>query len=171
MNTPAPMPVHAAEQRVLGWQTKLHRWAVQDEQQSFGDLFNLVCGPATLLVAWERVKRNRGSKTAGVDGQTRARIEEMGVQRLLDELRQELKSGSYRPLPARERLIPKRSGKLRSLGIAALRDRIVQMAAKLVMEPILEADFCPTSYGFRPRRRAQDAIEQVRVLHPRPSLV
>ena len=162
MNTSAPMPVHVAEQRVLGWQTKLHRWAAQDEQQRFGDLFNLVCDPATLLVAWERVKRNRGSRTAGVDGQTRARIEETGVQRLLDELREELKSDSYRPLPARERLIPKRSGKLRSLGIAALRDRIVQMAAKLVLEPIYEADFCPTSYGFRPRRRAQDAIEQVR---------
>lgn len=162
MNTSAPMPVHVAEHRVLGWQTKLHRWAVQDEQQRFGDLFNLVCDPATLQVAWERVKRNRGSKTAGVDGQTRARIEQMGVQRLLDELREELRSGSYRPLPARERLIPKRSGKLRSLGIAALRDRIVQMAAKLVLEPIFEADFCPTSYGFRPGRRAQDAIEQVR---------
>jgi RNA-directed DNA polymerase len=157
VNTSAPLAVWSAEERVLGWQTKLHRWAVQDEQQRFGDLFNLVCDPATLLVAWERVKRNRGSRTAGADGQTRARIDEMGVQPLLDELREELKSGSYRPLPARERLIPKRSGKLRSLGIAALRDRIVQMAAKLVLEPIFEADFCPTSYGFRPGRRAQDA--------------
>ena len=60
MNTPAPLAVHAAEERVLGWQTKLHRWAVQDGQQRFGDLFNLVCDPATLLVAWERVKRNQG---------------------------------------------------------------------------------------------------------------
>lgn len=162
MKTPAPLDARLAEERVLGWQTKLHRWAAQDEQQRFGDLFNLVCDPATLLVAWERVKRNRGSRTAGVDGQTRARIEQMGVQQLLAELRQELRSGSYRPLPARERLIPKRSGKLRSLGIAALRDRIVQMAAKLALEPIFEADFCPTSYGFRPGRRAQDAIEQVR---------
>ena len=75
---------------------------------------------------------------------------------------QELKDGTYRPLPARERLIPKRSGKLRSLGISTVRDRIVQTAAKLVLEPIFEADFCPTSYGFRPGRRAQDAIEQVR---------
>jgi RNA-directed DNA polymerase len=74
----------------------------------------------------------------------------MGVECVLEELRQELKSGSYRPLPARERLIPKRSGKLRSLGIPPLRDRIVQMAAKLVLEPVFEADFCPTSYGFRP---------------------
>ena len=102
MNSPAPLDAKLAEERVLGWQTKLHRWAAQDEQQRFGDLFNLVCDPATLLVAWERVKRNRGSKTAGVDGQTRARIEEMGVQQLLDGLREELKSGSYRPLPARE---------------------------------------------------------------------
>ncbi len=162
MNTPAPLSVKEAEQRVLGWQTKLHRWADADEQARFGDLFNLVCDPATLLVAWERVKRNRGSKTAGVDGQTRKRVEAAGVECLLGELRQELKDGSYRPLPARERSIPKRSGKLRSLGISALRDRIVQMAAKLVLEPIFEVGFCPTSYGFRPGRRVQDAIEEVR---------
>ena len=162
MNTPAPLSVKDAEQRVLGWQTKLHRWAAEDEQKRFGDLFNLVCDPATLLVAWERVKRNRGSRTAGVDGQTRKRIEQTGVEVVLAELRQELRDGSYRPLPARERLIPKRSGKLRSLGISTVRDRIVQTAAKLVLEPIFEADFCPTSYGFRPGRRAQDAIEQVR---------
>ena len=162
MNTSAPHDAKQAEERVLGWQTKLHRWAAQDEQQRFGDLFNLVCDPATLLVAWERVKRNRGSRTAGVDGQTRKHVEQMGVDGVLGELREELKAGTYRPLPARERLIPKRSGKLRSLGIPPLRDRIVQMAAKLVLEPIYETDFCPTSYGFRPGRRAQDAIEQVR---------
>jgi RNA-directed DNA polymerase len=162
VNTLAPLDAKLAQERVLGWQTKLHRWAVQDEQKSFGDLFNLICDPATLLVAWERVKRNRGSRTAGVDGQTRKRVEQMGVDGVLAKLREELKSGTYRPLPARERLIPKRSGKLRSLGISALRDRIVQTAARLVLEPIFEADFCPTSYGFRPGRRAQDAIEQVR---------
>jgi RNA-directed DNA polymerase len=162
VNAPAPLDAKLAEERVLGWQTKLHRWAAQDEQARFGDLFNLVCDPATLLVAWERVKRNRGSRTAGVDGQTRTRVEQIGVQGVLDELHQELKSGTYRPLPARERQIPKRSGKLRSLGISTVRDRIVQTAAKLVLEPIFEADFCPTSYGFRPARRAQDAIEQVR---------
>ncbi|MEA2495368.1 MAG: RNA-directed polymerase, partial [Thermoleophilaceae bacterium] len=138
------------------------RWAAQDEQARFGDLFNLVCDPATLLVAWERVKRNRGSRTAGVDGQTRTRVEQIGVEGVLARLRQELKDGTYRPLAARERLIPKRSGKLRSLGISTVRDRIVQTAAKLVLEPIFEAGFCPTSYGFRPARRAQDAIEEVR---------
>ena len=162
MNSLAPFPVDQAEERVLGWQTRLHRWAVQDEQARFGDLFNLVCDPATLLVAWERVKRNRGSRTAGVDGQTRKQVEQAGVDGVLATLREELKSGTYRPLPARERLIPKRSGKLRRLGISALRDRIVQTAAKLVLEPIFEADFCPTSYGFRPGRRAQDAIQEVR---------
>ena len=162
MKTLAPLSADEAEQRVLGWQTKLHRWAVQDDQARFGDLFNLVCDRATLLVAWERVKRNRGSRTAGVDGQTRTRVEQIGVAGVLDELRQELKNGTYRPLPARERLIPKRSGKLRSLGISTVRDRIVQTAAKLVLEPIFEADFCPTSYGFRPGRRTQDAVEEVR---------
>jgi RNA-directed DNA polymerase len=162
VNSPAPLDVKSASERVLGWQTRLHRWAVQDEQARFGDLFNLICDPATVLVAWERVKRNRGSKTAGVDGQTRKRVEQAGVEDVLAELRQELKDGTYRPLPARERLIPKRSGKLRSLGISTLRDRIVQTATRLVLEPIFEADFCPTSYGFRPGRRAQDAIGEVR---------
>jgi RNA-directed DNA polymerase len=162
VKTPAPLSVEEAEQRVLGWQTKLHRWAARDEQARFGDLFNLVCDPATLLVAWERVKRNRGSRTAGVDGETRTRVERLGVEGVLARLREELKDGTYRPLPARERLIPKRAGRLRSLGISTVRDRIVQTAAKLVLEPIFEADFCPTSYGFRPGRRAQDAVEQVR---------
>jgi RNA-directed DNA polymerase len=163
VNTSAPLDATQAEERVLGWQTKLHRWAEQDEHKPFGDLFNLLCGPATLLVAWERVKRNRGSKTAGVDGQTRWHVEQLGVENVLGELRQSLKDGSYTPLPVREHEIPKRgSGKVRKLGIPALRDRIVQMATTLVLEPIWEADFQPCSYGFRPNRRAQDAIEQVR---------
>ena len=80
MKTPAPLDAPWRQERVLGWQTKLHRWAAQDEQARFGDLFNLVCDPATLLVAWERVKRNRGSRTAGVDGQTRTRVEQIGVE-------------------------------------------------------------------------------------------
>ena len=101
MNTPAPLSVDQAELRVLGWQTRLHRWAAQDEQACFGDLFNLVCDPATLLVAWERVKRNRGSRTAGVDGQTRKRLEQMGVEHVLAELRQSSRAaatGRCRPV-------------------------------------------------------------------------
>jgi len=120
VNTLAPLDARLAEERVLGWQTKLHRWAAGDEQQRFGDLFNLVCDPATLLVAWERVKRNRGSKTAGVDGQTRKHIEAVGVEKVLGELRQSLRDHSYAPLPVREHEIPKRgSGKVRKLGIPA----------------------------------------------------
>ena len=108
MKAPAPLPaVELAEERVLGWQTKLHRWAGEDAQARFGDLFNLLCDPATLVVAWERVKRNRGSKTAGVDGETRKRIEQIGVENVLGELRQSLRDGSYAPLPVRERKIPK----------------------------------------------------------------
>jgi RNA-directed DNA polymerase len=164
VNTSASPDAKLAEERVLGWQTKLHRWATEDENKRFGDLFNLLCDRATLLVAWERVKRNRGSKTAGVDGETRKRIEQIGVEQVLGELRQSLRDGTYAPLAVREREIPKRgSGKVRRLGIPALRDRIVQMAAKLVLEPIYEADFCSTSYGFRPGRRAQDAIEETRL--------
>jgi RNA-directed DNA polymerase len=151
VNTSAPDSAKVAEQRVLGWQTKLHRWAEADPERRFDDLFNLLCEPATLLVAWERVKRNRGSRTAGVDGETRERVEELGVERVLGELRGSLRDRSYTPLPVRERTIPKRgSGKVRKLSIRALRDRIVQMAAKLVLEPILETDFCPISYGFGP---------------------
>jgi RNA-directed DNA polymerase len=150
VNTSASLSVQVAEQRVLGWQTKLHRWAEADSKRRFDDLFNLLCEPATLLVAWERVKRNRGSQTAGVDGQARRHIEQLGVDRVLGELRGSLRDRGYVPLPVRERAIPKRgSGKVRRLGIPTLRDRIVQMAAKLVLEPILETDFCPISYGFR----------------------
>jgi RNA-directed DNA polymerase len=110
-----------------------------------------------------RCCRRDGSKTAGVDGETRKRIEELGVETVLGELRQSLRDGSCAPLPVCERTIPKRgSWKVRRLGIPALRDRIVQMAAKLVLEPIFEADFCATSFGFRLGRRAQDAIEETR---------
>jgi RNA-directed DNA polymerase len=101
VNSPAPPDAKLAEERVLGRQTKLHRWAARDEQARLDDLFNLVCDPATLIVAWERVKRNRGSRTAGVDGQTRMRVERMGVQSVLDELRQELAAAA---VPAARRL-------------------------------------------------------------------
>ena len=97
---PAPLDVKSASERVLGWQTRLHQWAVQIAG-SLGDMFNLVCDPATLLVAWDRVKRNRGSKTAHVDGQTRKHVEQMGVDGVLAKLRQELRDGTYSPLPAR----------------------------------------------------------------------
>jgi len=150
--------------RVAGMQAKLHRWAAADPGRRFDDLFNFVCDPATLIVAFGRVAGNRGANTPGVDGWTVELVEErIGIPGFLDDLRAALKDGTFRPLPVRERLIPKPggSGKLRKLGIPAVADKVVQAALKLVLEPIFEADFEPVSYGFRPMRRAHDAIAEI----------
>lgn len=150
--------------RVPEMQAKLHRWAAADPGRRFDDLFNFVCDPTTLAVAWSRVASNRGSRTAGSDGLTVARIEsEIGVPEFLDELRSQLKDAQFRPQPVRERKIPKPggSGKVRRLGIPTVADRVVQAALKLVLEPIFETDFEPVSYGFRPARRAHDAIAEI----------
>ena len=161
MNTDAPWPTpNEAAARVLGIQTKLHQWATDDPNRRFDDLFNLVCDPAFLAVAWGRVRGNRGARSAGVDG-VKARSLDTGGEAHLRRLRADLKAAQFAPLPVRERMIPKASGKLRRLGIPTVRDRIVQGALKLVLEPIFEADFKPCSYGFRPRRRAHDAIAEI----------
>ena len=161
MNTDEPWPdSDAARWRVLKIQTKLHQWAIDGPDRRFDDLYNLVCDPAFLVIAWERVRGNRGARSAGVDG-VKPRSIVFGAGTLLSELRAELKARTFQPLPVRERMIPKANGKLRMLGIATARDRVVQAALKLVLEPILEADFKPCSYGFRPRRRAQDAIAEI----------
>ncbi len=152
-----------AERRVLEIQAKLHRWAIGDRERRFDDLFNLVTDPAFLQVAWDRVRGNRGARTAGVDGHTAMSIAlGTGVEEFLDALRGSLKQRGFRPLPVRERMIPKANGKLRRLGIATITDRVVQASLKLVLEPIFEADFDPCSYGFRPNRRAHDAVAEVR---------
>ena len=150
--------------RVSEMQAKLHRWAAADSGRRFDDLFNFVHDPATLLVAFERVAGNHGANTPGVDGLTVAHVEEIvGVPGFLDDLRTVLRAGTFCPLPVRERMIPKPggSGKLRKLGIPVIADRVVQAALKLVLEPIFEADFEPVCYGFRPKRRAQDAIAEI----------
>jgi RNA-directed DNA polymerase len=153
-----------AEHRVLEIQTKLHRWAIGDAHRRFDDLFNLVADPGFLLVAWDRVRGNKGARTAGVDGQSVHYVEaDVGVEVFLDGLRTEIKDRTFHPLPVRERMIPKPgTTKRRRLGIAAVRDRVVQASLKLVLEPIFEADFHPCSYGFRPQRRAHDAVAEVR---------
>lgn len=167
MNTGAPQPrPEVAEARVREIQTKLHRWAQQGPDRRFDDLYNLVCDPAFLQVAWRQVKGNQGARTAGVDGQTARSIEDVDV--FLARLRADLKARTFDPQPARERCIPKPgSAKRRRLGIPTLRDRVVQGALKLVLEPIFEADFQPCSYGFRPNRRAQDAIAEIHHLTSR----
>ena len=167
MNTSAPWPTpEEAEARVLEIQTKLHRWATDDPDRRFDDLYNLVSDPAFLLVAWRRVRGNKGARTAGVDGQTAHAIEAgRGVAAFLEDLRAELKAQRFEPLPVRERMIPKPgTRKRRRLGIPVVRDRVVQGALKLVLEPIFEADFKPCSYGFRPKRRAHDAIAEIRLM-------
>jgi RNA-directed DNA polymerase len=166
VNVGAPWPtlsIKEAEARVLGIQAKLHRWATDDPDRRFDDLFNFACDPAFLLVGWRRVRGNKGARSAGVDGETAYYVESVrGQDAFLAELRASLKDRSFRPLPVRERLIPKPgSSKRRRLGIATVRDRVVQAALKLVLEPIFEATFAPCSYGFRPGRRAQDAIAEI----------
>jgi RNA-directed DNA polymerase len=151
-------------------QLKLHRWASEDKARRFDDLFNLVYDPAFLAAAWERVASNKGARTAGINGLTVAAIKaRVGVDVFLDDIRQALKSRTYRPSPVRQVMIPKGGGKYRRLGIPTVADRVVQAAVKAVLEPIFEADFLSCSYGFRPNRRAQDAIAEIHLFTSRPS--
>ena len=143
-------------------QTKLHGWAATDGGRRFDDLYNLVCDPAFLTLAWERVAQNKGARTPGVDRATVAWVSSgMGVEAFLRDVRDQLRSRTFQPVPVRQVMIPKASGKLRKLGIPTVADRVVQAALKLVLEPIFEADFQSCSYGFRPNRRAQDAIAEI----------
>lgn len=143
-------------------QAKYHRWAVNDRTMRFGDLFNLVCHPDYLLRAFEHVARNKGARTAGVDGVTVRQIREGGqVGVFLAQVAASLRDGTYRPAPVRRVLIPKPGGKSRPLGIPTVTDRVVQQSLRMVLEPIFEASFVPVSYGFRPQRRAHDAIAEI----------
>ena len=171
MNSGASWPtLQAAKARVLDHQRKLHRWSRQGPQLRFRDLFNLVCDRATLLVAWERVASNRGARTAGVDAVTRhAVVRDDGLIPFLEGLRSSLRDGTFVALPVRQATIPRKGGKVRHLGIPTLRDRVAQMALKLILEPIFEVDFYPSSYGYRPGRRAQDAIAEIHQFTKRPS--
>jgi RNA-directed DNA polymerase len=111
------------------------------------------------------VRASRGA--AGVDRMTLVAVEDYGVDRMLRELRDDLRAGTYRPSPVRRVEIPKPDGRSRPLGIPTVRDRVAQQAAKIVLEPIFEADFLPCSYGFRPKRSTTDALERIRVAFPR----
>ena len=146
-------------------QRKLWAAAKASEGRRFHALFDRICRGDVLWAAWERVRANRGA--AGVDRVSLREVQEYGVQRMLDELSRDLRQGTYHPAPVRRVEIPKPDGKSRPLGIPTVRDRVVQQAAKIVLEPIFEADFLPVSYGFRPKRGATDALEAVRVAFPR----
>ena len=161
--TAPPARQAAVYRTVREMQAKLHRWAGEDSSRRLGDLFNLVYDPEFLAEAWLRVKASAGSRTPGIDGATVAQVENRpgGVGVFLDGIGASLRSGEFRPVPVRQVMIPKKSGKLRKIGIATVADRVVQAALKLVLEPIFEADFQPCSYGFRPNRRAHDAIAEI----------
>lgn len=148
-----------AEEKVRALQRKLYR-AAKAQPRTFGVLYDKVCSEEVLRVGWERVRRNRGS--AGIDGQTIEAIEVAGVEAFLDEVRRELLEGKYRPQPVRRVYIPKPDGRQRPLGIPRVRDRVVQAAVRLVIEPLFEASFRPCSFGFRPKRSALHAIQTIR---------
>lgn len=151
--------------KVRQLQRRLWVAAKRHPGRRFHALYDRIARGDVLAEAWKRVKRNRGA--AGVDAQTLADIEQHGVERFLEELGVTLRAGTYRPTAVLRRYIPKADGKRRPLGIPTIRDRVVQMAAKLVLEPIFEADFRPSSYGFRPRRSATQALETLRKLGAR----
>ena len=140
-------------------QSKLYHAALREKERRFHALYDKLYLPYILQSAWEQVKRNRGA--AGTDGETISAIEESGAEAFLLQIAQALKEKTYRPQPVRRVHIPKGGGKLRPLGIPTVRDRVVQAAAKLVLEPIFEADFEGCSFGFRPGRGPHEALKAV----------
>ena len=146
-------------------QNRLWAAAKQSSGRRFHALYDRIHRDDVLWEAWERVRANRGA--AGIDDVSIQAVEEYGVHRMLGEVAAVLRAGSYRPAPVRRVEIPKPDGRKRPLGIPIVRDRVVQTATKLVLEPIFEADFLPCSFGFRPKRSATDAAEAIRVSFPR----
>jgi RNA-directed DNA polymerase len=148
------------DEKVRQLQRKLYVAAKQQKERRFHALYDRMCRSDVLHEAWERVKRRKGA--GGVDGITLEAVEQYGVEKLVAELQDKLRAGTYRAPPVLRRYIPKADGKQRPLGIPTVKDRVVQMAAKLVLEPIFEADFLPSSFGFRPRRSTLQALETIR---------
>jgi group II intron reverse transcriptase/maturase len=144
-------------------QRVLYRSAKQQPDRRFHALFDKVARSDILERAWDEVRANRGAP--GVDGMTIDAVEASGVAAFLEQLATELRAGTYRPKPLRRVLIPKpgQPGRTRPLSIPCVRDRVAMTAAKLVLEPIFEADFLPSSYGFRPKRSAHQACDAIRV--------
>lgn len=151
----------SGDDKVRHLQRRLWAAAKRSPERRFHALFDRIYRSDVLWTAWKRVKANGGA--AGVDGVTLADIEQMGPGVFLAELQADLQAKRYRPSAVRRRYIPKSGGKLRPLGIPTVRDRVAQMACKLVIEPLFEADFLPCSHGFRPKRSATDALETLRL--------
>jgi RNA-directed DNA polymerase len=147
--------------KVRQLQRRLWVAAKRSPGRRFHALMDRIYRRDVLWEAWRRVKANRGA--AGVDRETLDRVEQYGVERMLTELHVVLRAGRYRPQPVLRRYIPKADGRQRPLGIPTVRDRVAQMATTIVLEPIVEADFRASSYGFRPKRSATQALETLRV--------
>ena len=157
--SPAASGSRVVRDPVRALQHALYRAAKADPGRRFHALYDKVSRSDVLWRAWVAVRRNNGAP--GIDKVTLAAVGEYGVSRLLDELAAELKEGRYRPVPARRVYIPKPGvrDEQRPLSIPSVRDRIVQAAVKIVLEPVFEADFLPCSFGFRPKRSAHDALQ------------
>ncbi len=143
-------------------QIKLYRKAKNEPGYRFYMLYDKVYREDVLWHAYERARANKGA--AGVDEQTFEQIESAGLQEWLNGIREELRSQTYEPQPVRRVMIPKPGGGERPLGIPTIRDRVIQTAVKLLIEPIFEADLEPSAYGYRPKRSAHDAIQEVHEL-------
>ena len=159
------MTVHAArpitpQDKSRELQRKLYLEAKRCRNRRFHALYDRIFRPDILRQAWEEVRRNGGS--SGQDGVTIEDVEREGVGQFLGQIEQDLKAGTYRPSPVLRVYIPKADGRQRPLGIPTVRDRVVQQACKLVIEPIFEANFRDNSYGFRPKRSAQQAVGEVK---------
>jgi len=146
--------------KVRELQRKLWMCAKQSKTRRFHALYDRIYRSDVLWEAWRRVRSNKGA--AGVDRETLENIEQQGVGQFLAGIEADLRAGRYRPQPVKRRYIPKTDGKQRPLGIPTIRDRVVQMAAKIMIEPIFEADFEASSFGFRPKKSATEALETIR---------
>lgn len=154
------MKTNNSKEKVRQLQNKLYLTAKKCSSRKFHALYDKVYRDDVLLEAWKRVKANQGS--SGIDGISLGDIEDAGIEKYLEEIQIELMQGKYKPSPVKRVLIPKPDGSQRPLGIPTIKDRIVQMATKIAIEPVFEADFKDCSYGFRPKRSAKQALEVVR---------
>ena len=154
------MQTNNSKEKVRQLQNRLYLTAKKCSSRRFHALYDKVYREDVLYEAWKRVKANQGS--SGMDGITIEDIETKGVSRYLKVIQQELMDGKYKPSPVKRVMIPKPDGTQRPLGIPTVKDRIVQMATKIAIEPVFEADFKDCSYGFRPKRSAKQALEEVR---------